>query len=212
MKDKCLNIFDLCFGFGKKLCHEFPYLFGKSEDKLKVEGVGFSLINACLGYKVSDLDKLHLNIKKIGDSEKINLFLEKIIETTREIDKTLRIVTTFKGNKRDSKNITINHTEMQIVSIIAFVFGQKYVTLEKDELTETIKNRILSLNEYSTLWKENKKSFESQQKIYKGLRRLLKTKPLSEITVSDIKAECNISRSTFYRNFKKWFRNILSTI
>lgn len=50
--------------------------------------------------------------------------------------------------------------------------------------------------------KENKKSFESQQKIYKGLRRLLKTKPLSEITVSDIKAECNISRSTFYRNFK----------
>ncbi|MBE7100753.1 MAG: DUF262 domain-containing protein [Clostridiales bacterium] len=158
-KDKCLNIFDLCFGFGKKLCHEFPYLFGKSEDKLKVEGVGFSLINACLGYKVSDLDKLHLNIKKIGDSEKINLFLEKIIETTREIDKTLRIVTTFKGNKRDSKNITINHTEMQIVSIIAFVFGQKYVTLEKDEFTETIKNRALCFDEYSTFWKENRKSF-----------------------------------------------------
>lgn len=50
--------------------------------------------------------------------------------------------------------------------------------------------------------KENKKAFESQQKIYKGLRRLLKTKQLSEITVSDIKKECNISRSTFYRNFK----------
>jgi len=49
--------------------------------------------------------------------------------------------------------------------------------------------------------KENKKALESQKKIYKSLRRILLTKPLSEVTVADIKAECNISRSTFYRNF-----------
>jgi len=49
--------------------------------------------------------------------------------------------------------------------------------------------------------KDNKKALESQKKIYKSLRRILLTKPLSEITVSDIKAECNISRSIFYRNF-----------
>lgn len=49
--------------------------------------------------------------------------------------------------------------------------------------------------------KDNKKALESQKKIYKSLRRILLTKPLSEVTVSDIKAECNISRSTFYRNF-----------
>lgn len=65
--------------------------------------------------------------------------------------------------------------------------------------------------------KDNKKSLESQQKIYKALRRILKTKPLSEVTVSDIKNECGISRSTFYRNFKniaeilevifEWFYN-----
>lgn len=49
--------------------------------------------------------------------------------------------------------------------------------------------------------KQNKKSLESQKRIYKGLRQILLTKPLSEITVADIKKECDISRSTFYRNF-----------
>ena len=47
----------------------------------------------------------------------------------------------------------------------------------------------------------NKKSLDSQQKIYKSLRRLLQIKPLSEITVTDISEDCDISRSTFYRNF-----------
>lgn len=49
--------------------------------------------------------------------------------------------------------------------------------------------------------KQNKKSLESQKKIYKALRQILLSKPLCEITVSDIKNECDISRTTFYRNF-----------
>lgn len=49
--------------------------------------------------------------------------------------------------------------------------------------------------------KSNKKSLESQKKIYKGLRQILLYKPLKDVTISDIKKECNISRSTFYRNF-----------
>ena len=48
---------------------------------------------------------------------------------------------------------------------------------------------------------KHKKSLESQKKIYKGLREILKTKPLNEVTVTDIKNQCHISRSTFYRNF-----------
>lgn len=49
--------------------------------------------------------------------------------------------------------------------------------------------------------KSNKKSRESQRNIYKGLRRLLLKKDLRDITVQAISDECNISRSTFYRNF-----------
>ena len=50
-------------------------------------------------------------------------------------------------------------------------------------------------------FKSNKKAFDSQVKIYKGLRQILLRKPLADVTVADIKAECNISRTTFYRNF-----------
>src|SRR5574344_2085352 len=49
--------------------------------------------------------------------------------------------------------------------------------------------------------KDNKKASDSQKKIYKGLRKVLLKKQLKNVTVSDIKNECNISRSTFYRNF-----------
>jgi AcrR family transcriptional regulator len=49
--------------------------------------------------------------------------------------------------------------------------------------------------------KDNKKASDSQKKIYKALRKVLLKKSLDKVTVSDIKNECNISRSTFYRNF-----------
>lgn len=49
--------------------------------------------------------------------------------------------------------------------------------------------------------KKNKKALESQKSIYKGLRRILLRKQLCDVTVQDISEECNISRSTFYRNF-----------
>ena len=52
-----------------------------------------------------------------------------------------------------------------------------------------------------TLLDINKKSLESQRKIYKAIRQLLLVKPLAEITVTDVSELCDISRSTFYRNF-----------
>lgn len=52
-----------------------------------------------------------------------------------------------------------------------------------------------------TLLDINKKSLESQRKIYKALRQLLLVKPLADITVTDVSELCDISRSTFYRNF-----------
>lgn len=48
---------------------------------------------------------------------------------------------------------------------------------------------------------KNKKAQDSQRRIYKGLREILKRKDLKNVTVVDIQKECNISRATFYRNF-----------
>lgn len=47
----------------------------------------------------------------------------------------------------------------------------------------------------------DKRSIDSSKKIYKSLRRILLTKKLDEITISDIKNDCGVSRSTFYRLF-----------
>ena len=49
--------------------------------------------------------------------------------------------------------------------------------------------------------KTNKRALESQRKIYKSLRRILLTKPLMDVSITDIERESHISRSTFYRNF-----------
>ena len=64
---------------------------------------------------------------------------------------------------------------------------------------------------------KNKKAQDSQRRIYKGLWEILKRKDLKDITIVDIQKECNISRTTFYRNFSniidvlevifKWYYN-----
>lgn len=49
---------------------------------------------------------------------------------------------------------------------------------------------------------DNKKAQDSQRAIYKGIRKILKRKELNDITIVDIEKECNVSRSTFYRNYR----------
>ena len=66
-REKTVSAFDLCYGFGKVLVKQYPYLFGSSSDPLKIESVGFTLINSCLGNKFSELKSLHTNLKKLGD-------------------------------------------------------------------------------------------------------------------------------------------------
>ncbi len=200
-KNKELNLFDLCFGFGKKLCREYPYLFGSSASKTKIESVGFSLINACMAYRVKDVDKLHINIGLLGSDEHINEFLVKILETVSEVDKQLSFVTQFKGNRRENTgNISINHTEMQIISIIASVFVQKYVIIQKDKDTETIVNRIISLKGNSEIWRANKADFKNNcVKIY--IMDCLNKKWRGS---GDKKLNSIIANSTYYCRSVSW--------
>ncbi len=215
-RTKTLNIFDLCFGFGKKLCNEYPYLFGKSTDAAKVDSVGFSLINACLGYKVSDMDKLHMHIKKLGSNEFINSFLLKIIDCVDEVDRLLGVVTTFKGNKRSIKNIRVNHTEMQIISIISFMFIQKYVNIIRDENTEEIKNRTYNLEQISNAWNVNKLLFKKNcLKIYimDCLNERWKgsgDKKLNSIIVSNSYYFRDISWEDFEKTLDLWNQNLIN--
>lgn len=212
---KELNIFDLCFGFGKLLCNTYPYLFGKSSAKTKVDSVGFTLINACLGYRVNEMSKLHTNLKSIGSDHMINDFLCKILDCVDEIDRYLKVVTSFKGNKRNDSNISINHTEMQIISIIAFVFIQKYVSLEKDENTENVIARSLYLDHISDSWNQMKKQFRRNFiKIYvldciQEKWRGSGDKKLNNIIQNDTYYYRDINWSDFEAAIDAWFDNIL---
>lgn len=49
--------------------------------------------------------------------------------------------------------------------------------------------------------KKNRKALNSQRAIYKALRQVLLKKNIEDVTVTDVITECNISRTTFYRNF-----------
>lgn len=213
-RTKLLNIFDLCFGFGKKLCNDFPYLFGKSNDVAKVDSVGFSLVNACLGYKVSDMNQLHTHIKELGSYEYINSFLLKILECVEEVERLLAVVTTFKGNKRSIKNISINHTEMQIISIIAFVFIQKYVNITRDETTEEIINRTYNIEQASKSWTDNRLLFKKNcLKIYimdclNERWRGSGDKKLNSIIVSNSYYFRDISWEDFEKTLDLWNQNL----
>lgn len=213
-RTKLLNIFDLCFGFGKKLCNDYPYLFGRSTDVAKVDSVGFSLINACLGYKVSDMNQLHIHIKELGSYEYINSFLLKILECVEEVERLLAVVTTFKGNKRSIKNISINHTEMQIISIIAFVFIQKYVNITRDETTEEIINRTYNIEQASRSWSDNRSLFKKNcLKIYimdclNERWRGSGDKKLNSIIVSNSYYFRDISWEDFEKTLDLWNQNL----
>lgn len=48
---------------------------------------------------------------------------------------------------------------------------------------------------------DDERSYKSAEKIYQSLRHVLFYKKLEDVSITDIKEECGISRSTFYRLF-----------
>lgn len=64
IRKKEVNIFELVFGFGKMISKKYPYLFTyDGKDKIKVESIGFNLINACLVQKSANILYLLIDIQ-----------------------------------------------------------------------------------------------------------------------------------------------------
>ena len=136
-KARELTMFELAFGFGKYISNKWPQLFGESLENTKIDSVGFNLINCCLCNPNSNLKNMHSIFKdRIGQAQAC-IFLEKIIECIEYIDKKIGSYNKFKGNSQKSTTPKPKHTEFQIISIIASVFINKYVHIEKedDEIT-----------------------------------------------------------------------------
>ena len=123
---KELDVFELCHAFGKYIKTEYPELFGKVNNQLKSEPVGFTLLNACLlGYKETLPNMNSLLVERFKDDDEINTFVVKVLSCIKYVDSILAPYIKFKSNKRIGGKPL--HTDFQIVSIIASVFRMKHV-------------------------------------------------------------------------------------
>lgn len=169
IRNKRVNIFELIFGFGKMISKRYPYLFNYDDsDKTKVESIGFNLINACLCQKNNNMGKLNIVLREyIGyDTNKLEIFLNKILDAIEYVDKRLSKGIKFKSNIRSFSKVYPLHTEMQIVSIIASIFIERHVTFNITDDGE-INNLQINCESYNSSWSNYKEKFNKNVlKIY----------------------------------------------
>ena len=212
-REKIVSAFDLCYGFGKLLVKQYPYLFGSSSDALKIESIGFTLINSCLGNKFSELKSLHTNLKKLGDAN-VNKLLSEILACCKVVNRYLKVLTAFKGNSRENRTISTNHTELQIASIIVSMFTTQHVSFEVNDNGEIIKKNY-DFDHVSESWELNKESFCKNMKIA-YLQDILSEKwkgsgdrKLEYILTNPDYYRRDISFEEFERTFDTWYTTIL---
>lgn len=162
LNNRILNAYEIAFGFGKKICDDYPHLFGTTKDQTQVDSVGFTLINICLGLKNKDAHKMNVKLKNLIGNTNINAFLQKIIECVKYVDKRIGKYNTFKSNSRPDSGKKPLHTEFQICSIIASVFLMKYadITLDSKENISSFSIHLGSINDkwsksYDSAFKKN---------------------------------------------------------
>lgn len=119
------SVFEFMFGLGKYISKKYPYLFGVDQSVDSIDSIAFNLYTICLFGDLKEMSKLPQKLKII-DQER---FLEAILECTEIVFIALKPYITLKANKKAAKkpkNISICHTEYQIISFIAKIFFMKY--------------------------------------------------------------------------------------
>ena len=211
---KVLDTYEIAFGFGKKLCEEYPHLFGITKDQTQVDSIGFTLINICLGLKNKDAHKMNSKLKELIGNSNINLFLNKILECVKYVDKRIGKYNTFKSNSRPDSGKKPLHTEFQICSIIASVFLLKYVDIKLDS-NENISEYCIHLDHVNGKWsKNNESSFKKNaSKIY--IMEILQRrwsgtgdKKMDQILITPDYYTRSISSSEFEATLETWFTNL----
>ncbi len=167
MKDKKLSVFELAYGFGKLIAERYPALFEHDAASIEVDGIGFTLFNACLGGKSIDLKNLNTRFRNlIPDNKLLNTFTLKLLSCIDYVDKLLGKYNKFKGNSQKRTTLRPLHSELQIASIISYVFVNKYVEIGFNENGNVIKYELNFLNT-NDKWKKNENIFkENIAKIY----------------------------------------------
>lgn len=118
---KKLTLFEYVFGLGKWLSATFPLIsFDKHLKADEVTPIGFELLDACF----FDTKKIGEIYKRLQDVN-VNHLEKALTDCIKTVDKIVSPITRFKGNKRKDEIKPI-YAKNQILSIIAFIFREKY--------------------------------------------------------------------------------------
>ena len=214
LNDMVLNAYEIAFGFGKRLCEEYPHLFGTSNEQKQVDSVGFTLMSICLGLKNKDAHQMNAKLKALVGDSNINVFLDKIIECVKYVDKRIGKYNKFKSNSRVDSGKKPLHTEFQICSIIASVFLLKYTDISLD-MKENITSFIIHLGTVNDSWsKRYEEAFKrNASKIYIMevlQRRWAGTgdKKMDQVLVTPDYYTREITPVEFENNLDTWFSNL----
>ncbi len=116
------SLFEYLFGMGKVLADDYPSLFS-SGDKDQAEPTGFNLYTLCAGKRLAQMSELRDFFMEM-DVQKKNRFEERLIDSAQFVDAQLRPITHLRETRKD--NPPLHHTQMQALSMIAYVFKIRY--------------------------------------------------------------------------------------
>lgn len=151
LANRTLNYFEFVFAFGKYISKEYPFLFQYEDNHKKVESIGFNLLNACILGKNNDINTLNYRMKNLlTTDENLNIFLDEVISSIKIVDKCLKKITRFKGNRRtDGPHIL--HSELLITSIVASLFINKHISYNLDANGKPI-DILVNVRHNNTNW------------------------------------------------------------
>lgn len=151
-----LTIFEYVFGFSKWINEKFPFLSFDSKDNAdEISPTGFELLDACI-FDSKNVGILYKELQK----HDINKLEERIVEAIEFVQETVNPITHFKRNTRRD-NPTKLYAKNQILSMIAFVFREKYdindLSCEREEFSgkkEKIEKQLYGYFIYDIIKKE----------------------------------------------------------
>ncbi len=122
--NKNVNAFEYVFGLSKYLQNIYSSLgFYKNLSADETNPVAFQLLNACFNSAHSQIKNVHKIITRFSGN--IGVLENALISSIEFVNECIEPILRFKGNSR-KKDSKIFHSQYQIMSLISFVFRQKY--------------------------------------------------------------------------------------
>lgn len=120
-KTKKLTLFEYVFGLSKWLTAEYSLVsFDKHLKADEVTPIGFELLDACF-FDTKKIGEIYKRLQELN----VNHLEKALTDSIKFVDSIVSPIIRFKGNRRKDE-IKPLYAKNQILSIIAFVFREKY--------------------------------------------------------------------------------------